>query len=448
MITYTKCLLALPLFLSTILVCAQNTMIPDPNFEQALIDLGLDTGTINGSVPTSNINTVEELTIDNYNITDLTGIQSFINLRFLFVQNNALSTINVSANTNLQLLWCFNNTLSSLNVSNNNALTSLRCENNNLSVLDLSTNLELVDLTCNNNTIASLDVSANTMLRTLFCGNNTLSSLDVSTNTNLFILSCESNTISTLTIASNTRLNTLNCSNNNLIELDASSNSNVLDLNCSNNQLCILNVNNGNNGILSAFNFEGNPDLNCVIVDVPNVRRTGWFPNDFSAYVDSRAACDNLVTVDVLDDVIAPSFTLPSLIQGNYFTETGGTGTMLNVGDVITTRQTIFIYNTDRCFSNESRFEVIISDAPYFVPKFFTPNNDGVNDRWKIIDNDNSVNSFSIYNRYGKLLKFFANTSQSWDGTYRNTPMPNDSYWYEIVLNNRNVVRGYFALKR
>ena len=34
---------------------AQNTLIPDPNFEQKLISLGYDSGTPDGSVPTANI---------------------------------------------------------------------------------------------------------------------------------------------------------------------------------------------------------------------------------------------------------------------------------------------------------------------------------------------------------------------------------------------------------
>ena len=34
----------------------QTTVIPDPNFEQALIDLGHDTAPLDGSVPTANIN--------------------------------------------------------------------------------------------------------------------------------------------------------------------------------------------------------------------------------------------------------------------------------------------------------------------------------------------------------------------------------------------------------
>ena len=57
----------------------QVTMIPDPNFEQALIDLGID-NVLDGSVSTSNINTVTELNVNSMNISDLTGIEDFTSL--------------------------------------------------------------------------------------------------------------------------------------------------------------------------------------------------------------------------------------------------------------------------------------------------------------------------------------------------------------------------------
>jgi len=39
-------------------IIGQNTYVPDDNFEQALIDLGYDTGALNDSVPTGNISSV------------------------------------------------------------------------------------------------------------------------------------------------------------------------------------------------------------------------------------------------------------------------------------------------------------------------------------------------------------------------------------------------------
>lgn len=46
----------------------------------------------------------------------------------------------------------------------------------------------------------------------------------------------------------------------------------------------------------------------------------------------------------VTDVFVCNSYVLPALSVGNYFTATGGTGTQLTAGDILTTNQTIFIY--------------------------------------------------------------------------------------------------------
>ncbi|NQY04645.1 MAG: T9SS type B sorting domain-containing protein, partial [Flavobacteriaceae bacterium] len=73
-------------------------------------------------------------------------------------------------------------------------------------------------------------------------------------------------------------------------------------------------------------------------------------------------------TVDVLTDVQAcDSYVLPALVSGNYYSGVGGTGTIMNAGDVITTTQTIYIYAAtgtgDMC-SDQSSFTVTIDITP------------------------------------------------------------------------------------
>ena len=117
--------LLLLLFLGFTLVgFSQTTLIPDPNFEQALIDLGYDTAPIDGQVLTANISSVTSLDVSlNFDITDLTGIEDF---------------------TALATLRCYNNQLTSLDLSNNNALTNLDCSNNQLTSLDVSKIMQLL----------------------------------------------------------------------------------------------------------------------------------------------------------------------------------------------------------------------------------------------------------------------------------------------------------------
>ncbi len=70
-----------------------------------------------------------------------------------------------------------------------------------------------------------------------------------------------------------------------------------------------------------------------------------------------------LSLVDELEDVIVCSdYTLPTIINGNYYTQSNGGGTQLFPGTVITQTQTIYIYNLGdgTTCPNESSFKVVI----------------------------------------------------------------------------------------
>ena len=130
------------LLLFTLIPCIAlgQTLIPDANFEQALIDLSYDTGTPDGSVPTGNISGVTFLNVASKSISDLTGIADFTALTYLSCYSNQLTSLDLSNNTALGTLQCGNNQLTSLDVSNNTALTFLDCRSNQLTSLDLSNN--------------------------------------------------------------------------------------------------------------------------------------------------------------------------------------------------------------------------------------------------------------------------------------------------------------------
>lgn len=83
---------------------AQITAIPDANFEQFLIDLGIDSdGVVNGQVLTSDVENVTDLDISFQDlIQDITGIEAFLSLENLDVSMTPLSgVLDLSANINL-----------------------------------------------------------------------------------------------------------------------------------------------------------------------------------------------------------------------------------------------------------------------------------------------------------------------------------------------------------
>lgn len=86
----------------------------------------------------------------------------------------------------------------------------------------------------------------------------------------------------------------------------------------------------------------------------------------------------------------------------------------------------------------------------YGIMKFFTPNGDGINDKWTFFLNVENFRETKlyIYDRYGKTLHVDSGNSPGWDGMYNGNPMPANDYWYHIVLENGQVLRGNFSLIR
>jgi gliding motility-associated-like protein len=146
------------LLLSAFFGHAQYTIIPDVNFEKALISLGIDSGAIDGKVLTVNVKNLTSLSVTFRNITDLTGIEDFSSLTSLSCEANKLTSLDVSKNLALNTLYCYSNQITRLDISVNTALTGLGCSNNQITSLDLSKNINLVALSCFNNKLVTLNL--------------------------------------------------------------------------------------------------------------------------------------------------------------------------------------------------------------------------------------------------------------------------------------------------
>lgn len=96
------------IYLFSLQLHSQVTSIPDSNFEQALINLGIDSdGTINGQVLTSDIDSVHLLNVNFNAISDLTGIEDFTALEDLDISLNPFNSLDLefSENLNLKHFW-------------------------------------------------------------------------------------------------------------------------------------------------------------------------------------------------------------------------------------------------------------------------------------------------------------------------------------------------------
>jgi len=182
-------------------------------------------------------------------------------------------------------------------------------------------------------------------------------------------------------------------------------------------------------------------------------------------YTENAEGCSNessfVVTienteVDESEDVEACEvFILPTLDNGNYFSEPNGTGTSFFAGDEITNSQTLFIYNDSGSCSAESSFNIIIGvefcEVSDLFPNYFTPNGDGFHDFWNIDTSQANIiaGTIRIFDRFGKLLKQFNSTqSLGWNGTYNGRYLPSSQYWFTFISSDNTIVKGSFSLIR
>ena len=219
-------------------------------------------------------------------------------LTSLQCSRNQLTHLDVSKNINLTILECYYNQLSSLDVSQNTQLTNISCGYNQLNSLDVSKNTNLTDLICSSNQLSTLDIGENIKLTILECFSNQLSSLDLSKNIKLIVLTCNLNDLTTLDLSANTALAQLTCNDNKLTTLDLSANVALTKLICNDNDLTLLDVRNGNNGNITSFTANNNPDLTCIYVDDKTADLSAWTKDATATFVNNEADCDALTSID------------------------------------------------------------------------------------------------------------------------------------------------------
>ena len=86
------------------------------------------------------------------------------------------------------------------------------------------------------------------------------------------------------------------------------------------------------------------------------------------------------------------------------------------------------------CESPKAGIEVEVKkccDGNIFIPNAFTPNNDGLNDKFEaIMDYGYRINSMYIFNRWGQIV--YSGLKGSWDGNFGGAQSETGTYFYKI----------------
>lgn len=105
------------------------------------------------------------------------------------------------------------------------------------------------------------------------------------------------------------------------------------------------------------------------------------------------------------------------------------------------------------CVVKDTQLVRIFKEKEIFVPKGFSPNGDGSNDKiFPRLVGVRTLTYFKVYNRWGQLIFMTTNENEGWDGTYKGVKQPMEGYvWIAegIDIDNNTIKRtGTFLLLR
>jgi len=118
-----------------------------------------------------------------------------------------------------------------------------------------------------------------------------------------------------------------------------------------------------------------------------------------------------------------PASTFENLNNGNY---------------------TVFVKTNLGCDLGSKSFTI------FSLSNIFTPNNDGLNDTWKISGIENYPNSeIKIVDKNGRMVVNTTTKGESyeWNGESNGRKLPTDSYWYQIKLSDGRILEGYVVIR-
>ena len=183
---------------------------------------------------------------------------------------------------------------------------------------------------------------------------------------------------------------------------------------------------------------------------------------------DPVAVTSNTVELTVLDSLKVicsadgppcsgtPVMLSPGSSFASYLWSDGSTGQSLTVEDPGV--YWVMVSDTAGCTGTDTVVVEPCETMPINAPTAFSPNFDGLNDRfWLVCSNSEQVSDFEIYiyNKWGQLIYMSNDMGDGWDGTFNGSPCQMDVYTYFVSyaasglkgIESKMIV-GTFALIR
>ncbi|CAN5202908.1 hypothetical protein BH09BAC1_BH09BAC1_01730 [soil metagenome] len=96
----------------------------------------------------------------------------------------------------------------------------------------------------------------------------------------------------------------------------------------------------------------------------------------------------------------------------------------------------------NNCISRDSVFINLITDtvdcnsSRLYVPNVFSPDGNGINDKFEVFGTNIRLIELLVFNRWGELVFHTKDINVMWDGSYKGVPMPPDVYVYQATYLN------------
>jgi len=217
----------------------------------------------------------------------------------------------------------------------------------------------------------------------------------------------------------------------------------------------------GGSGVFSGKGVTSSGQFSPVLAGTGNytIRYTYAGTNGCSNFKEQNFAVYPVPTVNAGPDrfvLEGGTATLAATASGNRLTYLWVPSTYLNnplivqpvttPGDDIT--YTLTVTSTDGCTASDQVFVKVLKTPT--IPNVFTPNGDGINDKWEIQYLDSYPGAtIDVFNRYGSLVYHSIGYNKPWDGTYNGKPMPAGTYYYIInPKNGRKQISGFVDIVR
>jgi len=129
--------------------------------------------------------------------------------------------------------------------------------------------------------------------------------------------------------------------------------------------------------------------------------------------------------------------------NGSLYTWTPNDGTLNNPNinnpiatPMVTTVYTVTAVDSNGCIDTASVVIDVTTDDDVFVPSGFTPNGDGLNDVFRVVNLGRyKMVMMSVFNRWGEqIFRADDGSNRGWDGTHNGTPADMGTFNYIIIL--------------